>query len=452
MIERRSAKGGEVRNQKRWRSLRQVILILGIAGVVAGSLAVVYGGKAPPESPLPAPEQSGPFSIFPSIFTTLTIFPTGSSTLSLAISGNGAGNVTSNISGDDGNNISCNRAANSTTGDCSDDYTFFIAPNVILTATAQAGSNSGGWTVNPAGAIQSGCGATSVTCEVNMTNDVSVSTAFTQAPGTQPLAVLKSGPGQGTVTSAPPGINCGADCVENFTTGTVVVLTAAPNPGSTFGGWSGGGCTGTGTCSVTMSGPQTVTAMFNTQTFPLTVTISGQGAVASNPPGIACPSTCTANYGSGTSVTLTAVAAQGWQFQGWSGAGCSGTGTCTVAMTAAQSVTATFAQTGPPPPPQGVDASVTRTRITKTGPLRAIRQLKMTVRSNSDLSRIRFRVRRNGITLQSKRVFDFEADTAVLIMNLRNTIGAGPAQLQINFTGQNGAKKQQNRGISIPRL
>ncbi|MBK9246384.1 MAG: hypothetical protein IPM30_16385 [Burkholderiales bacterium] len=40
-------------------------------------------------------------------------------------------------------------------------------------------------------------------------------------------------------------------------------------------------------------------------------------------------------------MTLTAAAATGSTFAGWSGA-CSGTGTCTVSMTAARSVTATF--------------------------------------------------------------------------------------------------------------
>src|SRR5262249_55282485 len=48
-----------------------------------------------------------------------------------------------------------------------------------------------------------------------------------------------------------------------------------------------------------------------------------------------------ASFASGTSVTLTATAASGSTFAGWSGA-CTGTSTCTVSMTAAQSVTATF--------------------------------------------------------------------------------------------------------------
>jgi endoglucanase len=77
--------------------------------------------------------------------------------------------------------------------------------------------------------------------------------------------------------------------------------------------------------------------------YTLTVTKAGTGSgtVTSSPSGINCGSTCSANYSSGTSVTLTAAAAGSSTFAGWSGA-CSGTGACTVSMTAASSVTATF--------------------------------------------------------------------------------------------------------------
>jgi hypothetical protein len=68
--------------------------------------------------------------------------------------------------------------------------------------------------------------------------------------------------GAGTVTSTPIGIDCGATCSANFTTGLPVVLTAAPAMGSVFAGWSGG-CSGTGSCSLTMDNDKTVTATFN---------------------------------------------------------------------------------------------------------------------------------------------------------------------------------------------
>ena len=72
----------------------------------------------------------------------------------------------------------------------------------------------------------------------------------------------------------------------------------------------------------------------------LTVAIKGPGTVRSQPAGIDCGSTCTHAYDDGTNVTLTPSPAAA--FTGWSGA-CSGRGSCQVAMTAARSVTATFA-------------------------------------------------------------------------------------------------------------
>src|SRR5262249_32411608 len=78
-------------------------------------------------------------------------------------------------------------------------------------------------------------------------------------------------------------------------------------------------------------------------TLTVTATGSGSGTVSSSPAGITCGTTCSANYPSGTAVTLSATPAAGSTFSGWSGA-CSGTGVCTVTLPAAASVTATFAQ------------------------------------------------------------------------------------------------------------
>jgi phospholipase C len=86
----------------------------------------------------------------------------------------------------------------------------------------------------------------------------------TPTPTSYQLTVQHSGPGGGTVTSSPAGINCGQTCSASFQSGTAVTLTAAAESGSVFGGWSGG-CTGTGTCSVTLSANASVTATFNAQ-------------------------------------------------------------------------------------------------------------------------------------------------------------------------------------------
>lgn len=86
----------------------------------------------------------------------------------------------------------------------------------------------------------------------------------TTLPGvTTSLNISKTGSGTGTVTSAPPGIDCGADCTESYTSATVVTLTATANSGSTFGGWSGA-CTGTGPCIVTMNASRSLIANFTT--------------------------------------------------------------------------------------------------------------------------------------------------------------------------------------------
>jgi len=75
------------------------------------------------------------------------------------------------------------------------------------------------------------------------------------------LTVTKGGPGQGTVSSSPAGIACGAVCAGSFPASATVALTATPAAGSTFAGW-GGACTGTGACSVALTTAKSVTATF----------------------------------------------------------------------------------------------------------------------------------------------------------------------------------------------
>lgn len=82
------------------------------------------------------------------------------------------------------------------------------------------------------------------------------------------LSIERDGPGNGTVTSDTGGIDCGAACARVLPYGTVVTLTAAPDPTAEFAGW-GGDCQGTApTCEVTMTGAHGVTATFEDQVAP----------------------------------------------------------------------------------------------------------------------------------------------------------------------------------------
>ncbi|HEX4324122.1 MAG TPA: hypothetical protein VHZ77_05750, partial [Gaiellaceae bacterium] len=157
------------------------------------------------------------------------------------------------------------------------------------------------------------------------------------------LTIAKNGTGTGSVTSSPAGLSCGATCVGSFATGASVTLTATAAAGSAFTGWSGGGCSGTGTCHVTVNADTKVTATFSpTMTLSVSKAGKGTGSVTSSPAGINCGSTCSAPFPVGTAVTLTAHAGSKSTFGGWSGGGCSGTGACHVTLNAATSVTATF--------------------------------------------------------------------------------------------------------------
>jgi len=74
-----------------------------------------------------------------------------------------------------------------------------------------------------------------------------------------PVVVTKTG--NGVITSTPAGITCGADCTENYASGTVVTLTATPDVGYVFKEWSGD-CSGAATTTVTMDAAKNCTATF----------------------------------------------------------------------------------------------------------------------------------------------------------------------------------------------
>jgi hypothetical protein len=217
---------------------------------------------------------------------------------------------------------------------------------VTLTATAPPGSH--------VKAVQwTGCGHITGEdrCEVTMSEAKNVTAGFEFEAGfaLYPVTVQKTGSGQGAVTGSPGTISCGAICSGEYLTATSLTLTATPSPGSVFAHWSGGGCTGAGPCTIAVKAAKSITAVF-TLSGQRTLTVqrsgTGQGTVTAKPYGIECGTACSSQVPAGKKVTLSAKPATGSAFAHWSGA-CSGAAkTCSVTMTEARSVTATFS--GPP--------------------------------------------------------------------------------------------------------
>jgi hypothetical protein len=242
--------------------------------------------------------------------------------LSLTKAGTGSGTVTSSPAG-----INCGTT-------CSASYS--IGTVVTLTASPAAGSIFAGWS----GDVDCADGSVTMGASKSCTATFNLQT-FTLSVNLV-STITNAGTGNGSVASSPAGINCGTTCAASYSSDTVVTLTATPSSGSTFTGWSGG-CSGAGNCVLTINGNISATATFAPQSFTLAVNKSGSGTVVSNLSGINCGIACSAAYPSGASVTLTPTADSGAAFLGWSGA-CSGTASCTVAMTANTSATASFSR------------------------------------------------------------------------------------------------------------
>ena len=125
---------------------------------------------------------------------------------------------------------------------------------VIVIAYEEPGSEFVEWTGG------SGCEGGPVfenECEVTMDADKTVGVVFDLI--THALTVNTAGSGSGSVSCD------GGPCAGSYPEGTTVTLTASAASGSTFAGWSGAGCAGTGSCVVTIDADTTVTATFNAE-------------------------------------------------------------------------------------------------------------------------------------------------------------------------------------------
>lgn len=166
------------------------------------------------------------------------------------------------------------------------------------------------------------------------------------APVTHTIELQTAGSGSGTITTSPA---CGSPCT--FEDGTVVLLTATPDAGSTFGGWSAP-CDAASFCYLPVTSDLSLSATFTRSavpTYTLTVagTGTGGGTVVASAGGIYCTPyltgelACAGAIPGGTAVTLTARPYDS-TFDGWSGP-CTGSQlTCSFVLTGDETVGARF--------------------------------------------------------------------------------------------------------------
>jgi hypothetical protein len=115
-------------------------------------------------------------------------------------------------------------------------------------------------------------------------------------PSRPALVVSLAGTGSGLVTSSVAGISCGADCREDYLSGTSVVLTAAPDDTSSFLGWTGCDSTDRQFCTVLVDRRREVSAEFNRLSTQPTVELRvemhpesrGIGSITSSPSLVSC--------------------------------------------------------------------------------------------------------------------------------------------------------------------
>jgi hypothetical protein len=234
---------------------------------------------------------------------------------------------------------------------------------VTLTAQPQQFFSFAGWS--------GGCVGTAPTCVVALDRSAAVSARFTRDAGLINVTVG----GQGSVVGAEVGILCASapevltECLKGAGQGLTVKLIAQPRAGAAFAAW-GGACAAVlmNVCDVVVGPDTQVSATFRAAA-PAAgdqlLTVFGNGAVVSSPPGISCPATCDAVFASGTVVTLTS------SLVGWAGS-CSGLSmACTLVMDGPHGVQTELAQQSPPFGGLGVNVSVSGPgRVEASGAIR----------------------------------------------------------------------------------
>jgi hypothetical protein len=282
------------------------------------------------------------------------------------------------------------------------------------------------------------CRGTAQQCVVVLDQDAGVTTSFKNAGTlTTSYGLNLTRSDGGSVTSVPPGINCGGDtgCRAAFKRTISVRLTANATNGYTFGGWSGD-CSGGGGCTVSMTVSRTISAAFRAQRDQVRVTKIGRGigTITTEPNGIQCGAVCSYSFRHGSALTLHATPNGRSRFRGWGGA-CTGKKPCSLTITATVDVAAAFDRCAASELSR-FSASATRGAVT-------IRV------SLADRATARVRLLRGRATLASKMFGNLSAGAKTLRVPAPRRAGAGNAKVELQLKDICGRTRALSRSIVL---
>jgi hypothetical protein len=176
-----------------------------------------------------------------------------------------------------------------------------------------------------------------------MTSDKTVTAVFTRLGNQYSVSINKTG--LGTVTSSPAGISCGPVCAGVFSEGLSLVLTAKPEAGYMFSGWSGA-CVGNNeSCTLSVASSVSATASFaELPKYFLSVKKPVGGTITDGNGLVSCGGSNKQCKGEYSSITLTATPNPDYYLKKWLGCPSPTGNTCSLTLTKKTLVNTVFAK------------------------------------------------------------------------------------------------------------